>query len=264
LAHRTTAGATVRPMTWGMQRNDILLLTSGTRPRIFLAEDARVSRLWLSQVLRGAGYDVALKPDDLCLRDAITSQPTAPALFVLPIVPGDPASLDEICELQAQGLTKDAPILGVSAVDGADLDFDSLRRAGICGVVDRGSVAEDVVSRVNRMLRPPHERRRHLRASTQFQVDVTIDGETTREWVTSLSVGGLGVRSGRRIDVNTDLHVEFVLAERPEATIRADGRVTHVRESAPATWDFGMFFYPLCEREVTELHREVERLLALK
>jgi CheY-like chemotaxis protein len=254
----------VGPMTDRVERSHLLLGSGAPRLRIFVAEDVPISRLRLSQVLRGAGYEVVLKPAGVALHDAVRSEPMPPALFFLPIVPDDPRSLETVYDLQAQGLTKGAPLLGVTALDGGALDFDTLRRAGICGVVDRRSVADDVVIRVNGLLRPPHERRRHLRATTRFEVAVTANAKTTREVATSIAMGGLGIHSARPVEVNTDLHVSFVLPETAGERIDADGRITHVREIDPSTWSFGMFFYPLSDRATELLHNEVVRLLALE
>jgi DNA-binding response OmpR family regulator len=245
-----------------MDLNGVPLASADGQPRIFVADDACLSRLRLSQVLRGAGYEVVLKPDDVALSDAVESEGLPPDLLVVPVRPGDPASLEAIRDLRARGLTKGAAILGVTPIGGGNLDLDSLRREGICGVVDRSSIPEDVVARVNRMLRAPNERRRHLRASTQLPIELAAEGATSRELATSLSIGGMGVCAERRIAVNTRLCVRFSLPEAPEERIDAEGRVTYVREIGASTRSFGMFFDRLPDRAVALIHREVERLLS--
>jgi DNA-binding response OmpR family regulator len=245
-----------------MDLGGVPLVSAEGQPRIFVADDACLSRLRLSQVLRGAGYEVVLKPDDVALSDAVQSADRPPDLLVIPVRPGDPASIEAIRELRARGLTKGAAILGVTPLDGGNLDLDSLRREGICGVVDRSSIPEDVVARVNRMLRAPNERRRHLRASTLLPIELAAEGETSPELATTLSIGGMGVTSARRIAVNTGVCVRFSLPEAPDERIAAEGRVTYERPIGPATWNFGMFFDRLPDRAVALIHREVERLLS--
>jgi hypothetical protein len=237
---------------------------SPPRPRIFIGEDLIVSRLRLSQVLRGAGYEVSVKPEDMALPEAVRSEPRVPALFILSLSAADPSIVDSICYLQGQGLSGGAPILCVSSLENGILDFEMLRLAGVCGVVDPRCGSEDLVLRINRLLRPPHERRRHLRASTEIPVALTAGGETTDATITSISVGGLGIVSGRNVGVNTDVHVRFALSAPPHETIEAEGRVIHARETAAGNWSFGMFFYLLDDRAAEILHEEVERLLSLE
>lgn len=234
------------------------------RPRVFVGHDAAISRLRLSQVLRAAGYDVVLKPDGVSLRDAVVGAEGSPDVLLLPIVPDDPSSLESIRELHAEGLTRGAPILGVTAVDRGGLDLEALRRVGISGVLDPRCVVEDVVFRVNQLVRGPHERRRHLRVSPHLSVELTANGVKSHETAYSLSVGGMGVRSRRRIEPNTDVRVRFDLSGAEGESVDAKGRTIYVRESEPSAWDFGMFFYPLSERETELIHCEVERLLALQ
>jgi DNA-binding response OmpR family regulator len=243
---------------------DGTLAASFTRPRIFIGEDLTVSRLRLSQVLRGAGYEVSVQAADMTLPDAVRREPRAPALFVLPLCAADTSIVDTICYLQAQGLSRGAPILCVSSQENAVLDFEMLRLAGVCGVIDPRCGSEDFVLRINGLLRPSHERRRHLRANTESPVALTADGRTTDATITSISVGGLGIASARNIGVNTDVHVRFALSASPHEAIEADGRVIHARETAAGTWSFGMFFYPLGDRAAEILHEEVERLLSLE
>lgn len=234
------------------------------QPRVFVAHDVRFARLRLSQVLRGAGYDVVLKPDDVGLRAAVEREAVPPDLLLLQIEPKDPASLDGIRDLKASGLTSGSPILGVTAERRADLDLDSLRRAGVSGVMDGGCVPEEVVLRVNRMLRAPHERRRHLRARVRLPVEVTAHGETTQETGISLSIGGMGIATVREIDVNAFVKVRFTLPEAADEPIEAEGRATYVLNAGKAEQSFGTFFYPLRDRALGAIEREVERLLALE
>jgi CheY-like chemotaxis protein len=236
---------------------------SPARPRIFVGEDVWVSRLRLSQVLRGAGYEVSVQADDLSLADAVRREPQAPALFLLSISASDPSSVDAICYLETQGLTGGAPILCVTAIEDGAVDFEMLRLAGVSGVVDPRWKSEDLVLRINRLLRPPQERRRHLRANAAIPVALTADGQTTDAVITSISVGGIGIVSGRNVGVNTDVHVRFALTEPPHEVVEAHGRVIHAREAA-GRWTFGMFFYPLSDRATRFLHEEVERLLSLE
>jgi DNA-binding response OmpR family regulator len=234
------------------------------QPRIFVAKDVRIASLRLSQVLRGAGYDVVLKPDDLELRAAVEKEDLPPDLLLLQVEPEDPSSLDAIRELRTAESTSGTPILGVTAQGRSALDFDSLRRAGVAGVVDGGCIPEEVVSRVNRMLRAPHERRRHLRATTRTPVEVTAKGETTHEIAVSLSIGGMGISSARDIEVSTDLRVRFAVPEAIHEPIEVEGRATYVRNGGAGTRNFGVFFYSPCDRAVGLIHREVERLLSLQ
>jgi DNA-binding response OmpR family regulator len=233
------------------------------QPRVFVAHDVRFARLRLSQVLRGAGYDVVLKPDDVCLRAAVEREAMPPDLLLVQIEPKDPASLDAIRELRTSGLTNGSPILGVTAEGRAGLDLESLRQAGVAGVMDGGCVPEEVVSRVNRLLRAPHERRRHLRAAMRLPVEITAHGETTQETGISLSIGGMGIATAREIEVNTFVKVRFTVPEVDEP-IGAEGRATYVLNAGGAEQSFGMFFYPLRDRALGVIQREVERLLALE
>jgi CheY-like chemotaxis protein len=233
------------------------------QPRILVAHDVQIERLRLSQVLRGAGYDVILKPDDICLREAVENEAMPPDLLLMRIEPEDPASLEAVRELRTAGLTNGPQILGFTAQGRADFDPDPLRRVGLAGVLDGGCVPAEVFSRVNRMLRAPHERRRHLRAQMRTDVEVTAHGETTRETGITLSIGGMGIATARSIEVNTFVRVRFAVPESVDDPIQAEGRATYVLKPGTPEQSFGMFFYPLRDRAVGLIHREVERLLAL-
>jgi DNA-binding response OmpR family regulator len=234
------------------------------QPRVFVAHDVRFARLRISQVLRGAGYDVVLKPDDVCLRAAVEREAMPPDLLLLQVESKDPASLDAIRELRTSGLASGSSILGVTAEGRGDLDLDSLRQAGVAGIVDGDSAPEEVLSRVNRMLRAPHERRRHLRAAMQLPVEITAYGENTQATGISLSIGGMGIATVREIETNAFVRVRFAVPEAGDEPIEAEGRATYVLKAGRPEQSFGMFFYPLRDRALGVIQREVERLLALE
>ena len=168
------------------------------------------------------------------------------------------------CERCAEGVAKDAPILGFTTLDRAGLDLESLRSIGVTGLLDKSCIPEHIIFRANQLVRTPSERRHYERAPTFLSIDLIAGEDTTSEYALSLSLGGMRITSTRRIEPNTDVRVRFQLPHAPDETIEAGGRVIYSRSQprAAAPWEIGVFFYPLDERSEAQIDREVKRLLA--
>lgn len=235
------------------------------RPHVFLAHDMHFFRQSLARALREANVRVVIRPEDMNTLETLCVLSPVPDLLILPIQGQDPATLELVREIRATPGLQRVPILGVSSLDRSGLDFDELRRLGVEGLVDKRSIPEQVVFRVNQVLKPRADthRRRFRRAPTYMPVDLVVEDTVRSEYALNLSCGGMLVTSAEPLEPNTDLKVRFRLPGSGEDFIEASGRVVYQQpgRDASAPYLLGLFFYPLAERDHEVVAREVERIL---
>lgn len=235
------------------------------RPRVFLAQDMHFFRQSLARALREANLRVVLRPEDMNTLETLCVLSPVPDLLILPIQGNDPATLELVREIRATPGLQRVPILGVSSLDRSGLDFEELRRLGVKGLVDKRAIPEQVVFRVNQVLKPRADthRRRFRRAPTYMPVDLVVGDGVRSEYALNVSCGGMLVTSAEPLEPNTDLKVRFRLPASGDEFIEASGRVVYQQpgRDASAPYLLGLFFYPLAERDHEVVAREVERIL---
>jgi CheY-like chemotaxis protein len=236
---------------------------SDRSPTIFLAEDTHVFRLRLSAILRDAGYAVLIKPPALGMLEALQIAAQAPDLVILPVSGCRPDATEAIESLREDARLAAVPVLAFTTLDRSGLDLEALRNAGVRGLVDKSCIPEQIVFRVNQLLRAPRATRRYQRAPAFLSLDLFADGETTSEYASSIGLGGLCVTSSRSLEPNTDVRVRLALPPDHARAIEAHGRVIYsrYREGGAAPWEVGVFFYPLDETASHLVGQAVEHLL---
>jgi DNA-binding response OmpR family regulator len=236
--------------------------TSARRPRVFLEDDAYFFRLSLSAILGRAGVEVLVRPPGESVEDALRGLPSAPDLLIVAVRGPPLEAYERLRRVCASRAPEEVPILGVTTLDRSGLDFEELRALGVVGLLDKSCRPEQIVFRVNQILRPRWvHRRRHERAPVYFPVDLEAAGATTTEYAIDLSPGGMRVTSARALDPNTEVCVRFRVES---AWVDATARVAHRRAAldSSAPYEIGLFFQRIAPEAQTLVCREVDRSLA--
>jgi DNA-binding response OmpR family regulator len=231
-------------------------------PRVFLEDDGYFFRLSLSAILGRAGVEVFVRPRSESVEDALRALHSMPDLLIVAVQGPPLEAYDRLRRIRANGAPEEVPILGVTTLDRSGLDFEELRALGVVGLLDKSCRPEQIVFRVNEILRPRWVyARRHERAPVYFPVDLEAGGATTTEYAIDLSPGGMRVTSARPLDPNTDVCVRFrVESAWVDATARVANRRAAFDSSAP--YEIGLFFQQIAPEAQILVSREVERSLA--
>jgi len=236
----------------------------GLRTRAFLAPGLAARRGQLVRVLTEADIDVVeASCDGGISEELLRALPLD--LLIVPISRDRCPPQEWFRSLRGRPGLEELPILGVLAGE-IDVDrLETLRMFGLDGVIDLGAAAEQIMFRIERVLRRAGaERRVHTRIPVSFDVAVDVNGVVTTERADSLSSGGMRLRSSRALEINREIRLRF----RPEpelASIRANARVVNYTPppAGGGGHAIGVFFLDLSTADRTRLDALVaERLIA--
>lgn len=210
--------------------------------------------------LEQKGYAVCAPPRVEDSWAAVRDVERAPTLLVLPVCEEE---LEGIRRLRRLQVLAGVPILGVTQERGGSTSLEPLRSLGVVGLMDAQTPLENLVFRVEQIVRPRRSGRRYERVAVFFPVEVAVADEPFRVlYANTLSVGGLGLLATRPIEPNTDVNLRFQLRPGGDGFERK-GRVVYCHEdpSARGVHRVGLFFYPADEVADRYLATEVERRL---
>lgn len=234
-------------------------------PRVFLARDIHIFRRRLSQVLSDANLEVLVKGEQLEVVEALRRLSPPPDLLILPVQASAPSTLETLQSIHDTPELRGIPILGVTNLDASALDLDELRRLSVHGLIDKSGIPEQLVFRINQILRAPiTSQRRFERAPIFMPVDVEVEGTICSEYALNLSCGGMLVTMAQPPALNTPARVRFRLPLAGDDFLEARGRVVRVfppRDSS-TPHHVALFFYPLEPRAQEAVQREVQTILA--
>lgn len=239
-------------------------MTSERAPRAFAFGDPEFSGVSLSRIIAEAGCELVEAPPGADIFGAFDALSPPLDVIVLPLQ-GDPADmLKALASLRTRDWLASVPILGISSRDRSRLDLWKLRELGVIGLVDSRALPEHVRFRVGKIVYKGREGRRFERAPCCIPVEVSVDGEVRMAYAISLSVGGMGLACGEPIEPNTCVRLRFSIDDEDrELPLDLEGRTVHQREvhREGASYEIGMFFYPLPERIYAALSICVSELL---
>ena len=230
------------------------------RPCVVLDRDTAFYRVRLSTVLKGAQIDVFVAHPE-SVEKLVGAMKRVPDLVVHSLQSGLADFCVPLRDLRATPGLEHMPILAIVGLHHSGLDLEELRALGVIGLVDKTATPEQILYRVNQIVRTTHFRRRHERAPVFFPVDVEALGSQSSEYAIDLSPGGMRVTSECPIPENTEVRVYFCLgAER----ISAGCRVAHCQRGPTAAipYQVGLFFTDIDPRLQDAIGREVARALA--
>ncbi len=230
------------------------------RPRIFLAVDTHFHRLLLSKILRDAGFDVLVPREGESAVEALRGVAAAPELMMAPILASETDHLEGLRELR-KAAPDSVGLLGITTLDRSGLDFEALRQLGVIGLIDKSSLPEQLIFRVNSLVRPGGGRRQ-VRVPAFTPVDLVCGDWTGAEYAVSLSMGGIGVTSTHAIEPNDDVTVRLPLPLNGGELFELPGRVIYRRAGTTdgAEHEIGIFFYPLEPAVESRIAAEIERI----
>jgi hypothetical protein len=236
-------------------------------PRVFVANNVWFQRAQLAEILTDEGIEVLYCSPIDGLLERLSREALPIELILFPLTSGIDADLEMLAKIREIPLIHNVPVLGVSTVDRAGLDFDKLRLLGVVGLIDQNALPEHVAFRVNSVVRKSEtEGRRFERAPAFFAVDITTNGQTTCEYATNLSCGGLRVASSRALPKGTEVSVRFRLPSSAGRLIEASGHVTWIGKTNRSDMPrhlLGIFFDPLGESDHELVGREARSILSL-
>jgi CheY-like chemotaxis protein len=231
-------------------------------PCVFLEQDAHFFRLSLSDILGGARIVVLTGNAGSSILDDLRRIEVRPDLIVLRVQ----RPVSRACELlrEISGIQALQPVrfLGLTLLDRSDLDHAQLRALGVVGLIDKSLIPEQIVFRVNQIVRPrPTFRRRHVRAPVFLPVDLEHGAGALSEYALDLSVAGLRVTSPECMEVGADVGLHLRIRS---DSIHAKARVAHCSSSSNRPWAFesGLTFHPIEPSSQELLADEVTRSLA--
>ena len=229
------------------------------QPRVVVIQDREIHRMRLVDLLRQRQCNVIEVLLNAKLPDDIENMDASPGLFVFPIDGADPTSLKRIRAVHSHAEFCDVPILGVARMKDLRVGLDALRDLGVVGVADIATTGEHLAFRVEQLLRPELQRRRWERFDVFLPIEFELDGVCTTELALSLSMGGIGLRCSRKVDVNADVRVTFDSGDATELSL--DGRIVQSTDDPRAVPRnrVALVFYPTDEATTARLERVVTR-----
>ena len=235
--------------------------TRNAKPLAYVLQNAHLFDLGLPQRVRSANCETCeIFPNaDLAAFAHETNE--QPDLLIVSLRTTD--SIDRIRFLRALPGCEDVPVLGITDAVGARLDLRKLQACGVVELVDRTASQEHLEFCINQVVRGKPERRRWERARTFFPVELDALGKVSAEFLLSVSLGGVGIVSSRRLEPNTKVRLRFACDDlAPLGEIAGCvARLTETSRALPAN-RLGIVFSPLDSRKQLILESTVERLLA--
>jgi hypothetical protein len=230
--------------------------------RLFLSDDIRFGDTLLTAIAGETGSTWVLRDPATALHPALCAAGPPIDLIVLSLPAGAHDALAGLRLARSEAFLMEVPALVISYADGG-LDLWQLRALGVLGLIDRRVSPEHVRFRINQVIYTGFEGRRHERAPCSIPVELEAGGVVTVERTVTLSEGGMGVSSGRRIEPNTDVVARFRLGPDAEEQLVVPARVVHVREAQrPETrHELGLFFGRVSDHARTAIREEVRSVL---
>jgi DNA-binding response OmpR family regulator len=185
-------------------------------------------------------------------------------LAILPLPAATESAAARLQALRAIPAFADTPVLGIVALEGLPLDYDSLRKLGVVGVADRAATAEYLAFRVGQILPSGSpERRRHVRVPVSFAVELEAEGRASTERAEDLSCGGIRLCSSRALELNSEVGLRFRLPAQGSEPVATAGRVIHCRPISEGlgAYILGIFFLSCDPAHHARIEAEVMRLL---
>jgi hypothetical protein len=237
-------------------------MDSDCRPRVFIEQDIIFGNDPLSAIVEQAGCEPVLGTGGAPGESLAGALPPL-SLVILSVGADFSEATMSLAQIRNQDWLSAIPILGVAALDRADLDFWRLRALGVVGIVYTDAGAEHVRFRIGRVAYDGKDGRRFVRAPCRIPVKVDVGGVVSDADVTNLSVGGVGLVCQQKIEPNTQVSLTFSLDTNQEAIV-ISGRTVNLRptDEAESAFDVGIFFFRLSEGLHERVNREVSRLLA--
>ena len=197
------------------------------RRTIFLVDRSESFLMYLRILLERMGFRVVPLKKGVLLKNLM--QVVEPDLVLLGTVLEDMDGLLLTKELRKDDLFKQIPIVIICRPDDEECIRDN-SELGLNGYLSRPINIFKLYQFVNDIIiYKSGEKRKNLRTSFLEQVTLTQSGKTVKYWATSLSEGGVYIRSRIPIPVDEEVTVDIPLAF--DMPLRIQGRVLYTKKS---------------------------------
>lgn len=197
------------------------------RRTIFLVDRSESFLMYLRILLERMGFRVVpLKKGEL-LKNLM--QVVKPDLVLLGTVLEDMEGLPLIQELRKDDLSSQIPVVMICRPEDEERIRDN-RELELAGYLSRPINIFKLYKVINDIIiYKSGEKRKHLRTSFLEQVTVTHSGKIAKYWATTLSEGGIYIRSRVSIPVDEEISVDIPLAF--DMPLKIHGRVIYIKQS---------------------------------
>ena len=235
--------------------------TRDPKPLVFVFQDAHLFHLGLPQLVGSANCEACEIFPNADLAVFMHGTNEKPHLLIVSLCTTE--GVDRIRFFRSLPGCEDIPVLGITDATGARLDLAKLQACGVVELVDRTASREHLEFCISQIVRGTPERRRWERARIFFPVELEALGKVSAEFLLTLSLGGVGMASSRRLESNTEVRLCFTCAHlAPLGEIAGCvARLSENSRALPAN-HLGIVFSPLDSRKQLILESTVERLLA--
>ncbi|MFC2172957.1 response regulator [Acidobacteriota bacterium] len=213
-------------------------MTSPSRKKKVLAtDDNRLFRLMLKDMLESSGYEVLLASDGQEALDLIKQHSPEIDLIIVDLLMPKISGFEVIREVRKGALGKEIPILAVTEYYTNPTEIDKVRNTGATGYIRKSSGPEEILFRVNSILKPfPEERRRAVRIPINLPITFEFDGETVTSRTYNIGHDGCFIISRDSPKAGSEINLKFWLPH-SSVIINCKGRVAWIRDVEAADAD---------------------------
>lgn len=236
--------------------------------KVLIADDTLPLRVMIEEVLTEAGYEVIIASDGLEVWKIICSRFKEIDLLVLDLLMPKMSGFEVLAELKKEFPERKFPVLVLSGVFKSEKEISRLKDLGANGYLNKNSVVDDILYRVNFIFYSQLERsRRYPRVLCSLPVDYQFNGNKHSSHTTTLSLGGCFVRTLKPAPKNAIANLWIMVPDCGcNESVHTQGRVvwvngydTDYKPNSPP--GMGLEFQPIAEDQLECIKELVDQKL---
>ena len=134
--------------------DDQLASEGGRKKKIIVADDTSFFREMLNDIMTKEGYEVIVAENGEEALNKVKHELPDLDLLLLDMLMPKMDGFAVISEIKKGAMGKDLPILALSGVFKSEEDRERMKELGVAGYIDKDTPPEDILRRVNMILRP--------------------------------------------------------------------------------------------------------------
>lgn len=167
----------------------------GSEKKILIVDDTLPLRIMLSEILSEAGYSILVAGDGLEAWNLISSQHKELDLVILDLLLPRMSGFEVLARLKQEFPERKFPVFVLTGVFKSEKEIQRLKELGANGYLNKTSVLDEILYRVNALFYPVNEARQHPRVIYSLPVDYRFNGVRHSCYTTTLSLGGCFIRT---------------------------------------------------------------------
>jgi len=197
--------------------------------RILVADDNLAVRIMLEDILSEAGYDIVCAEDGEQAFRRLDGEKFD--LVILDLLMPQKSGFEILEWLKDRG--SKPMVLVLTGIFRNPKEIDRLKQLGAKGYIYKSAPVEEILYRVNRSLFPlQHDTRKYPRVPVNIGIEFRINSKWQQAYTSTLSGGGLFIRTINPPKTGTPINVKFRLPE-AENLVEAGGMVVWSNEYNP-------------------------------